>query len=114
MTADRAFATMWSETPDKLARRIRSQIRNAFDTMGANGFGQRGDDERDFAIAQRQAGDAALATDPFSQNRSIDRLSKKTAPTGFRLLRLADLLRATGRADEAAAILAQAQSAKQP
>lgn len=108
LTADRAFAKMWGETPAGLAARLRNKIRHTYDDMGADRFAGRGNDNRDDAIEARQEGDEIAATNPEGALDKYRAAIEHDKTYLMPYLRIAEIYRAQGKGGEAEAILQQA------
>ncbi len=112
LTADKPFADVWGTTPDGLAARLRTKIRNAYDDLSGDRFTTRGDDERGEAIEARQEGDELAASNSEGAMERYRAAIEKDKTYLVPYLRIADLYRAQGKTGEANAILQQAASAE--
>lgn len=112
LTADRAFAKAWGETPQGLATRLRNKIRHTYDDMGADRFAARGGDSRDEAIDARVEGDEMAAANPEGAMELYRAAIEHDKTYLVPYLRIADLYRGMGKGGEADALLRQASEAE--
>ena len=108
LTADRAFAKTWGETPQGLATRLRNKIRRTYDAANADPLAGRGFDNRDEAIDARVEGDEIAAKNPEDAMQKYRRAMGLDDTYLVPYLRIAELYRAQKKTGEANEILRQA------